>query len=297
VCDAPSFKPTQPVKSVAECDPLDIEAWAREAHNVLNKSLVFGNLVKRDYQAVVAQYGDVVNIHWPKEFEEVKKDHRIRREQSKDSLVTHMPLKDHFFARFTLPDGMMQHASFEDMMAIYLTPAMVSIARCIDLSLYEAVLYHRVNTVENTLVRDLAINARCTLNEFGCEMANRHLLMSPRLETDVLKEPDIRCGSDGSIEPWLGFNMHTELFACDSIAFHRDAIVLANRPAPLPHDFAGLKAHRETQNDLSLRVTMQYNIDQQGTVITFDTLCGAGVFDGSKVVALKKTAPALRVMT
>jgi hypothetical protein len=299
VCDAPSFKPTQPVEPVAEGDPLDPTVWAREAHNVLNKSLVFGNLVKRNYRDEVAQYGDVVNIQWPKEFKEVKKDHKVRREHRRgDGLITCMPLKDHFFARFTLPDGMSQRASFEDIMAIYLTPAMVSIARCIDLSLNEAVMYQSsANVVENVLARDLAINARCTLNTLDCEMENRHLLMSPRLETDVLKEPDTACNPDGGIAPWLGFNMHMDSVVDGGIAFHRDAIVLANRPAPLPHEFAGLKAHRETQNDLSLRVTMQYDICAQGTVITFDSLCGAAVFDDNKVVALKKTAPALRVMT
>lgn len=71
-----------------------------------------------------------------------------------------------------------------------------------------------------------------------------------------------------------------------NLAFTRDAIAFVSRPlAPAPAD-SGAKAFVASFNGLSMRVTMQYDIYAQGTVVTFDLLCGVAILDSRQAVAL-----------
>lgn len=64
-----------------------------------------------------------------------------------------------------------------------------------------------------------------------------------------------------------------------NFAFHREALALVNRPLALPASDMGVRADVAVHNDISMRVTMQYNITSQGTVVTLDLLCGVAVLD------------------
>lgn len=62
-------------------------------------------------------------------------------------------------------------------------------------------------------------------------------------------------------------------------AFHRNAVALVTRPLALPMPGTGVRAGIANYNNLSMRVTMTYDSDLQGTKVTVDTLMGVKVLD------------------
>jgi len=66
---------------------------------------------------------------------------------------------------------------------------------------------------------------------------------------------------------------------CFNLAFHKDALAFVNRPLALPKASHGVDASVQTMNDLSIRVTMQYDSKCQGTRVTCDMLSGVALLD------------------
>lgn len=64
-----------------------------------------------------------------------------------------------------------------------------------------------------------------------------------------------------------------------NLAFHRDAIALVSRPLALPASTLGVRSGVGMYNDVSMRVTMQYDISSQGTIVTLDMLYGIKVIE------------------
>jgi len=64
-----------------------------------------------------------------------------------------------------------------------------------------------------------------------------------------------------------------------NFAFHRDALALVTRPLALPNSAMGVRAAVAAYNNVGMRVTMQYDITTQGTVVTMDLLAGVALLD------------------
>lgn len=64
-----------------------------------------------------------------------------------------------------------------------------------------------------------------------------------------------------------------------SLAFTRDAIALVSRPLATVAAQMGARSAVASFDGLSMRVTMQYDSQSQGTRVTFDILCGVAVLD------------------
>ncbi len=64
-------------------------------------------------------------------------------------------------------------------------------------------------------------------------------------------------------------------------AFHRDALALVSRPLALPPAETGVRSQVGIYNDIAMRVSMQYDINAQGTVVTLDMLCGVALLDAN----------------
>ena len=64
-----------------------------------------------------------------------------------------------------------------------------------------------------------------------------------------------------------------------NVALHRDALALVNRPLALVPADTGARSFVASFDDLSMRVTMQYDSTVQGMRVTFDLLCGVAVLD------------------
>jgi len=64
-----------------------------------------------------------------------------------------------------------------------------------------------------------------------------------------------------------------------NLAFHRNALTFVSRPLALPNGRLGVQSAVGSYNDVTMRVTMQYDISSQGTIVTLDLLCGVKVLD------------------
>ena len=64
-----------------------------------------------------------------------------------------------------------------------------------------------------------------------------------------------------------------------NLAFHRNALALVSRPLALPNTSLGVRSSVGMYNDVAMRVSMQYDITSQGTIVTLDLLCGVAVLD------------------
>lgn len=69
-------------------------------------------------------------------------------------------------------------------------------------------------------------------------------------------------------------------------AFHRDAVALVTRPLALPNTAMGVMADVAVHNSVSMRVTMQYDIQSGGTVVNLDILAGLALLDANLCVPL-----------
>ena len=69
-------------------------------------------------------------------------------------------------------------------------------------------------------------------------------------------------------------------------AFHREAIALVSRPLAMPNNRMGVLTQVGVHNGISMRVAMQYDINQGGTVVNLDLLCGVAVLDDRLCVPL-----------
>jgi hypothetical protein len=65
------------------------------------------------------------------------------------------------------------------------------------------------------------------------------------------------------------------------LAFHRDAIALVSRPLAAPANTLGVQSAVGDYNGLAMRVAMQYDILNQGTIVTLDMLCGVALLDAN----------------
>ena len=64
-----------------------------------------------------------------------------------------------------------------------------------------------------------------------------------------------------------------------SLAFTREAVALVSRPLATVGASMGARSAVASFDGLSMRVTMQYDSQAQGTRVTFDLLCGVAVLD------------------
>ncbi len=63
-----------------------------------------------------------------------------------------------------------------------------------------------------------------------------------------------------------------------NLCFHRDALALVTRPLAQPRA-GGVQSAVANYNDVAMRVTMQYDITTQGTIVTLDLLAGVALLD------------------
>jgi hypothetical protein len=185
--------------------------------------MVIGNLVHRDFENIIASYGDTVNTRKPGEFVAVRK-------QAGDQVTvqantaTNVPvvLNQHIHTSFIIKDAD-QSKAFKDLVIEYLHPAMLSIARQIDRTLLGQVHQFRANnggqlgTISGTNAESYMLQARQTLNINKAYENDRNLLLGPVSETAVLSDPKFlqafSVGDDGtalreaSLGRKLGFNI------------------------------------------------------------------------------------------
>jgi hypothetical protein len=172
------------------------EMWANEGLAILESNMVMANLVYRDFEPQVQNYGDVVNTRRPGTF-------AISRKRDGDTLVAQeanatnvrVPLDQWFYTNFVIKDGEAT-LSFQDLVDVYLVPGMQTIAKSVDRAILGRVHAYltgstnragKLGGLTSANSQDYVLEARQRLNENLAPMQGRNLVLSPAAETALLK--------------------------------------------------------------------------------------------------------------
>jgi hypothetical protein len=181
-------------------DALIPEKWALEGLMQLEEQMVVANLVHRDFENEIANFGDTVNAHRPGEFKIRRKNDTTSTLDKQDAVASNVPVKlnQWFYNSFIIKDGE-QSKSFKDLLAMYLVPSMRTIARSIDRALIGHVHKFasfgtpagrcgRLQNLDSATSHEVVLEAREILNQNNAPLdENRSLLLSSMSETALLK--------------------------------------------------------------------------------------------------------------
>lgn len=170
------------------------ELWANESLAILEENMVLGNLIHRDFEPVMASYGDVVNTRKPATM-------KARKKTSADSVTVQTPaatsipvvLNQHIHSSFMVRDAD-QSKSFKDLVVEYLHPAMLSIAHSIDLTLSTQAYqflgngYGGLGQLSSTNAEQYIIGTRQVMNLNKAYAEGRNLVVGPVAESAFLQD-------------------------------------------------------------------------------------------------------------
>ena len=171
------------------------EMWVNEGLMQLEENMVVANLVHRDFEDEVANFGDTVNTRRPGEFKIRRKNDKTTSLEKQDAKSANVPvtLNQWFYNSFVIKDGE-QSLSFKDLIQVYLVPSMRTIARSVDRALLGHVHRFLANTVGRlgnlpaATSHEVVLEARERLNSNNAPLDElRSLILSSMSETALLK--------------------------------------------------------------------------------------------------------------
>jgi hypothetical protein len=205
-------------------DALVPELWAQESLMVLENNMVATNLVHRDFEPVIASYGDVVNTRKPASFTARRKTD-VDSVTIQDASTTNVAVKldQHLHTSFMIKDQE-QSKSFKDLVTTHLTPAVISLAQAADQIVMGQVYKFLPNAVGQlgagaTKANMIAAREKMTTLKVPQGPGLRNLLITPNMEGQLLNIADFlnaeKVGDagtalrEGSIGRKLGFDTYT----------------------------------------------------------------------------------------
>ena len=181
------------------------ELWAQESLMILEANMVAANLVHRDFEPLIAAYGDVVNTRSLGSFTARRKgvndDVTVQTATATNVPVT---LDQHLHSSFLIRDGE-DSKSFKSLVDEYLYPAILSIAEAMD----QTVLMEKYNFLDNCVGKlgtaataSTVIALDEAMNILKVPVLGRNCVLSPGLNADLLGVSDFMnantVGDDGS---------------------------------------------------------------------------------------------------
>ena len=172
------------------------EQWAQEGLAILEENMVVANLVHRDFEDEVKDFGDVVNTRRPGTFRiNRKRDGTTLAQQDASATNVPVPLDQWFYNSFVIKDGEASK-SFQDLVDIYLRPGMQTISRAVDRAVlgrchnFLRAPANRVGRLQNLTSansKDYMLEAREVLNVNKAPTDGRNLVLAAASETALLK--------------------------------------------------------------------------------------------------------------
>jgi len=314
------------------------EIWATEGIMFLRENLVMARLIHRDFENDLSSYGDTVHTRRPKELtiqnwhptagvpfiENLNPGTDAPFQQGVAGASANVELLNSYtldivldklhYTSFLIEDHT-RAISFKDIMADFVEPAVVPLARQVDTDIitefktgtdYDDRVVATSNTdgaASTTIDEQDLIDARKTLNDQLCPMDGRTLVVSPTHEAELLKRDlFLKANESGSREALVnanlgrkfGFDIYTtqnlpdDSNNHDSLAFNRRALALVTRPLPSPGGGLGALASTQSMDGVSLRVVTTYSAQHKGTIVSFDLLYGVQLLDRDCAVKIQR---------
>jgi hypothetical protein len=286
-----------------------VKLVAADALPALVGNLVMGNLVNRDYEPVLAQAGDTVNIPIPPTL-------TANNIAEGSSVTTQNPslgnaqliLNTHAEATFQIPD-VTKVIAVPDLLKLYMQPAVVAIAEKIETDLLNLYAGFTANTPVGTagaaLTEDVIDQAETALFKAKVPASeSKYLVVDPTAYSQLRQiarfseyrtagEAGLRAIVDGAVGKIKDFYVFRSQFVArtgagpvttHNLAFAKSAIGLVLRRMPQPLPGTGAIAEYAELGNFGMRVLMSYQPNTLAQQFTVDVLYGCAVLRNNQAV-------------
>jgi hypothetical protein len=176
-------------------DALIPEHWANESLAILEANMVVANMVHRDFQKDLAEFGDVVNTRRPAERKSRRRTDSDDYDEADVSVTNvRVALDQLFYDSFIIKDKEAS-LSFKDLLTTHLQPAMLNIAQSIDRAVLGRVHNFlktptaragRLNGMTGANAASIIREAKTLMSQGKAYEAGRNLLVSAMSEGAIL---------------------------------------------------------------------------------------------------------------
>jgi hypothetical protein len=279
-----------------------VKLVAADALPVLVGNLVMGNLVNRDYEPVLANAGDTVNVPIPPIMvaNNILEGGTVQP-QNPSLGNAQIKLDTHVEATFQIPD-ITKVLAVPDLLKIYMQPAVAAIAQRIEsdlLSLYAGFTANTAVGTPGTTITEGTIDAAETALFLSKVPPQEQKFMVvdaaaysawrqiPRFsEFQTAGDAGLRAIVNGTIGKVKDFFVFRSQFVqktgsspvtTHNMAFTKDALGLVIRRLPQPLPGTGAIAEYAELGNFGMRVIMSYQPNTLAQQFTVDVLYGCGV--------------------
>ena len=283
-----------------------VKLVAADALPVLVGNLVMGNLVNRDYEPVLANAGDTVNIPIPPTMVANNiADGGTVTPQNPSLGNAQIVLNTHVEATFQIPD-VTKVLAVPDLLKIYMQPAVAAIAESIEtnlLGLYAGFTANTAVGTPGTALTEATVDAAETalfLAKIPAS-AQKYIVVDANAysawrqiplfeEFQTAGAAGLTALIDGTIGKYKDFFVFRSQFVpktgsspinTHNLAFARDAIGLVIRRLPQPLPGTGAIAEYAELGNFGMRVVMSYQPNTLAQQFTVDVLYGCGILRNS----------------
>jgi hypothetical protein len=279
-----------------------VKLVAADALPALVGNLVMGNLVNRDYEPVLANSGDTVNVPIPPSL--------VANNIAEGGTVTpqnpslgnaQIVLNNHSEATFQIPD-VTKALAFPELLKAYMQPAVIAIAESIETNLLNLYGQFTANTpvgTANTAITEATIDAAETAL-FAAKVpqsAPKYMVVNSATYSQIRQIPrfseyytageaGLKALVEGNVGKIKDFYIFRSQYVTTTgganpnthnIAFAKDALGLVVRRLPQPLPGTGAVAEYAEMGNFGIRVVMSYQPNTLAQQFTVDVLYGCGV--------------------
>lgn len=289
-----------------------VKLVAAEALPALMGNLVMGNLVNRDFEPVLAQAGDTVNIPIPPPLvaNNIGETGTVST-QNPNLGNAQITLNTHLEASFQIPD-VTKALAYPDLMKVYLQPAVIAIAEKMESDLLALAPSFTANPpvgtaatalTENTIeqAETALFNAKVPLSMPRYLVvdgnAYSNLRSNPRFsEFQTAGEAGLKTLIDGEVGKIKNFFVFRSQFVPKTgtspvttwnLAFAKNAIGMVVRRLPQPLPGTGAVAEYAELGNFGVRVVMSYQPNTLAQQFTVDVLYGVGVLRNNHGIVVR----------
>jgi hypothetical protein len=279
-----------------------VKLVAADALPALVGNLVMGNLVNRDYEPVLAQAGDTVNIPIaPTLVANNLAEGGTVTTQNPNVGNAQIVLNSHMEATFQIPD-VTKVLAVPDLLSLYMNPAVVAIAQKIEtdlLGLYASFTTNTAVGTAGTAITEAVVDSAETalFNSKVPPNEPKYLVVdgttysqlrqiSRFSEFQTAGQAGLRAIVDGTVGKIKDFYVFRSQFitktgsspvTTHNLAFTKEAIGLVMRRLPQPLPGTGAIAEYAELGNFGMRVVMSYQPNTLAQQFTVDVLYGAAV--------------------
>jgi hypothetical protein len=288
-----------------------VKLVAADALPALMGNLVMGNLVNRDYEPVLANAGDTVNVPIPPVLvaNNIAEGGTVTT-QNPNMGNAQIVLNTHAEATFQIPD-VTKALAFPELLKAYMQPAVVAIASRVEKDLLGLYSQFTANTplgTASTPITEAVIDSAETalFNAMVPASAAKYLVVDsnsysairqiPRFsEYYTAGEAGLRALVEGNVGKMKDFFIFRSQFVpttgaatpnTHNLAFTRDALGLVVRRLPQPLPGTGAVAEYAEMGNIGIRVVMSYQPNTLAQQFTVDILYGCGVLRNNFAVQI-----------